>query len=72
MTPFKPHHNHGKLIELYFGTKANAMAKLGVSRPTIDKICRAGNCFYKYVPNIAIACKVLPSEILTNLVKLQD
>ena len=39
MTPFKPHHNHGKIIELYFGTKANAMTKLNVSRPTIDKIC---------------------------------
>tara|TARA_R110000744_G_scaffold134922_1_gene244209 strand:+ start:8594 stop:8806 length:213 start_codon:yes stop_codon:yes gene_type:complete len=67
MTPFKPHHNHGKIIELYFGTKANAMTKLNVSRPTIDKICRAGDSFYKYAPKISKICDVSINDIFTSL-----
>lgn len=67
MTPFKPNHNHGKLIELYFGTKANAMIKLNISRPTIDKICRAGDCFYKYAPKISKVCDVPIEDIFASL-----
>tara|TARA_R110000787_G_scaffold16595_5_gene50049 strand:- start:424 stop:636 length:213 start_codon:yes stop_codon:yes gene_type:complete len=64
MIPFEPHHKNGKVVKLYFNTKTEAMNQLNVSRPTMDKICRAGELFYKYVPHIAKVCKVPVEEIL--------
>lgn len=70
MKPFIPHHKHGKIIALYFETKASAMQELNVTRPTIDKICRAGDLFYKYIPMIAKTCKVSIDEVIKNLSKM--
>ncbi|QDP56687.1 MAG: hypothetical protein Unbinned3205contig1001_22 [Prokaryotic dsDNA virus sp.] len=64
MIPFEPIHKNGKVIKLYFDTKADAIKKLNVSRPTMNKICRSGDLFYKYVPQIAKVCKVPVEEIL--------
>tara|TARA_R110000822_G_scaffold14872_1_gene51819 strand:+ start:121 stop:333 length:213 start_codon:yes stop_codon:yes gene_type:complete len=70
MIAFEPHNKNGKLIKLYFDTKAEAMIKLNVSRPTIDKICRAGDTIYKYAPNIAKVSKVSVNEVLAKLKKM--
>ena len=70
MKPFTPYHKHGKLIALYFDSKADAMKKLNVTRPTIDKICRAGDLFYKYIPKIAKSCGVSSEEVVRNLHKI--
>jgi len=71
MKPFEPKHKHGKIIALYFESKAEAMREMGITRPTIDKICKEGDLFYKYIPSIAMASKVLPSEIIRNLNKME-
>jgi predicted phage tail protein len=71
MKAFTPNHKHGKIIALYYETKAEAMKKLNVTRPTIDKICKDGELFYKYIPKIAKSCGVSSEEIVRNLSKIK-
>jgi len=71
MKIFIPTHKHGRIIALYFDSKAEAMRKLSVTRPTIDKICKEGDLFYKYIPIIAKSCKVSVDEIIRNLNRLK-
>tara|TARA_R110002012_G_C11676454_1_gene613807 strand:- start:9398 stop:9610 length:213 start_codon:yes stop_codon:yes gene_type:complete len=70
MIPFKPNTKTGKVIQLYFETKSEAMKKLNITRPTIDKICRCEEAFYKYVPKIAKSCKVPIEEVLLSHKKI--
>jgi len=61
MIAFKPTNKREEWIKLHFGSKSNLVKKTGLSRPTIDRICKDNKTFYKH---LALLSKSSGSSVL--------
>lgn len=58
-----------KWIKFHFDSKANAMKKLNLTRPTIDKMCKSKKTFYKHLLQLCEASGCSAQEIINDLQK---
>lgn len=67
MITFKAHTPQEKWIKLRFESKAELIRATGLSRPTIDKLCRDVIFFYKYVPLFSKISKESKESIIKSI-----
>tara|TARA_R110001599_G_scaffold347011_1_gene572902 strand:+ start:30141 stop:30365 length:225 start_codon:yes stop_codon:yes gene_type:complete len=72
MNKFKPTNATEKVLHFYFDSKVEISNAIGVSLPTIDKICDNEDIFYKYLHRIAKATDMKESKLLTSYWRFRD
>jgi len=70
MITFKASTPQEKWIKQNFTSKANLMREINITRPTIDKLCKDAELFFKYVPRLARAVGISPLKLTDEVFKL--
>ncbi|QDP57720.1 MAG: hypothetical protein Unbinned6486contig1001_35 [Prokaryotic dsDNA virus sp.] len=69
MIKFSAHTPQEKWIKKHYDSKEELIIATGLSRPTIDKLCKDINLFYKYVPLFSKVTKLSKQSIIRNVSK---
>lgn len=69
MIKFTAHTPQEKWIKTNFESKAELIRQSGLTRPTIDKMCRDLSFFYKYVPLFSKISRKSKESIIRNVSK---
>ena len=67
MKTFEANTPQEKWIKSKFESKSELIRATGLSRPTIDKICRDVSFFYKYVPLFSRVSKESKESIINSI-----
>ena len=67
MITFEAKTKQEKWIKFHFESKANLMRVCGMSRPTVDRICKDKNFFYKYLTLFAKKSGCSIEEIVSDI-----
>jgi len=69
MITFEAHTPQEKWIKKNFESKAELIRETGLTRPTIDRICKDISYFYKYVPLLSKVSRKSKESIIRNVSK---
>jgi hypothetical protein len=69
MISFEAHTPQEMWIKKNFDSKAELIRATGLTRPTIDRLCKDISFFYKYVPLLSKASKKTKESIIKNVSK---
>ena len=67
MKTFNARSKREKWFKMHFDSKSNMIKKLGLTRPTIDKLCKSETLFYKYLFILSKTTGCSASEIIEDL-----
>lgn len=67
MKTFEAKNKQEKWIKLHFGSKSELVKQTGLTRPTIDKICKDTKWFYKHLATLSKVSGVGVGEIIESI-----
>ena len=67
MKTFIAKNKQEKWVKMHFGSKSKLSQKTGLTRPTIDKICKDKKSFYKHLATLSKVSGVGVGEIIESI-----